>query len=343
MVASPRAAIFGLKGTSLLDEEKGFFARQNPLGFILFARNCESPQQLKTLTADLRGLLGRKDVPILIDQEGGRVARLKPPHWRKAPAAKLFADYAATSLHKAEEAVYANTRLIARELYELGINVDCAPLADVPVADAHDIIGDRAFGTEPAQVTALASAMAQGLLDGGVLPVLKHIPGHGRARADSHEELPAVHETLDVLSNTDFVPFRKLAHIPLGMTAHILFTAIDDKLPATLSPKVMELIRKDIGFEGLIMSDDLSMKALGGSFGERTELSLQAGCDIVLHCNGEMDEMQQIAARLRPLDEKGQERFDRAWKLLRDPEAYDYGAAKTMIAALEGDQAIKTA
>lgn len=343
MVITPKAAIFGLKGTSLLEEEKRFFAAQNPLGFILFARNCDTPQQLRALTTELRELLGRNDVPILIDQEGGRVARLKPPHWRKAPAAKLFADHAATSLTQAEDAVYANTRLIAKELHELGINVDCAPLADVPVADAHDIIGDRAFGTEPEQVTALAAAMARGLLDGGVLPVLKHIPGHGRARADSHEELPAVHETLEVLSKTDFVPFRKLAHIPLGMTAHILFTAIDDKLPATLSPKVMGIIRKDIGFDGLIMSDDLSMKALGGTFGDRTELSLKAGCDIVLHCNGDMGEMQQIAAKLPPLDANGQQRFAKAWKQLKAPATFDYDAAETMIAALEGENARKTA
>lgn len=330
-----KAAIFGLAGQRLNDEEKRFFSRANPLGFILFGRNCESPQQLRALTDSLRELMGREDVPILIDQEGGRVSRLKGPHWRHPPAAKLFADFAASaSIGKACDAVYANTRLIARELNAAGITVDCAPLADVPVMDAHDIIGDRAFGAEPQQVAKLADAMAKGLMEGGVLPVLKHIPGHGRARADSHEELPVVNEPLDVLRKTDFVPFRLLSHIPMGMTAHILYTAIDDKLPATLSPKVMQLVRGEIGFDGFLMSDDLSMKALGGSFGERTRQSLIAGCDIVLHCNGKMEEMSAILEALTPLSDKAQERFGRAWSKLRKPAEFDYAMAEALVAAL---------
>lgn len=323
------AAIFGLQGTVLSEEEKRFFSRINPLGFILFARNCESPQQVAALTASLTSLLGREDVPILIDQEGGRVSRLKPPHWRKPPPAKLFADYAQSdSLAAAERAVYDNTRLIARELHALGISVDCAPLADVPVQDAHDIIGDRAFGAEPAQITPLAAAMARGLLEGGVLPVLKHIPGHGRARADSHEELPVVHESLEVLRRTDFVPFKALCHLPMGMTAHILYTALDAQRPATLSPVVIRLIRDELGFDGLLMSDDLSMKALGGSFGERTALSLAAGCDVVLHCNGQMDEMSDIAEQLPVMGDHAQRRFRAAWALRRPPVSFDYVAAE---------------
>lgn len=333
-MANAHAGIFGLKGLCLTDEEKQFFVKLNPLGFILFARNCESPAQLSALTASLKELLGR-DLPILIDQEGGRVARLKPPHWRKPPPAKVFADYVqAVSLGASEQAVYKNARLIARELHTLGINVDCAPLADVPVADAHDIIGDRAYGTEPYQVAALAGAMARGLTDGGVLPVLKHIPGHGRARADSHEELPAVHESLDMLRKTDFIPFRELRHLPMGMTAHILYTAIDAVLPATLSPAVIALIRNEIGFDGLLMSDDLSMKALKGSFAERTEQSIAAGCDVVLHCNGDMAEMQAIAEALRPMSSIAEQRFVRAWAELKPPAMFDYAAAETTLRAL---------
>lgn len=333
-MANAHAGIFGLKGLSLTEEEKRFFVKLNPLGFILFARNCDSPVQLSALTQSLKELLGR-DLPILIDQEGGRVARLKPPHWRKPPPAKLFAEYVpVASLRAAEQAVYDNARLIAQELHMHGINVDCAPLADVPVPDAHDIIGDRAFGTEPYQVAALAGAMARGLTDGGVLPVLKHIPGHGRARADSHEELPAVHESLDVLRKTDFIPFRELRHLPMGMTAHILYTAIDAILPATLSPAVMALIRNEIGFDGLLMSDDLSMKALKGSFAERTEQSIAAGCDIILHCNGDMTEMTAIAEALRPMSPTSQERFARAWAALKPPTTFDYAAAETSLRAL---------
>lgn len=327
-MAGVRAAILGLKSTVLSDEEKRFFSCVNPLGFILFARNCESPAQVKTLTESLKTILCREDVPILIDQEGGRVARLKPPHWRKAPPAALFDDYAKTvSQNAAAELVYDNSRLIAEELYALGINVDCAPLADVPVKDAHDIIGDRAFGTTPEQVAALAESMAKGLLDGGVLPVLKHIPGHGRARADSHEELPAVHESLDVLRRTDFVPFKILNWLPMGMTAHILYTAIDNQRPATLSPKVIKLIRDEIGFNGLLMSDDLSMKALKGSFEERTQQSLHAGCDVVLHCNGDMAEMSAISEKLPDLDGQALQRFAHAWGQLRQPRPFNSLAA----------------
>lgn len=327
---TPKAGIFGLEGLTLTEEEKRFFSQVNPLGFILFARNCDSPQQVKQLTHDLRELLQREDVLILIDQEGGRVARLKPPHWRKSPPAAFFARIADSSIAAAKAAVYANARLIARELYELGINVDCAPLADVPVKNAHDIIGGRAYGDDPHQVSILAAAMASGLMDGGVLPVLKHIPGHGRARADSHEQLPVVSEPLEVLQRSDFVPFKALSFLPLGMTAHILYTALDPDNTATLSHKAISYIRSEIGFDGMLMSDDLSMKALKGSFSELTERTLRAGCDLILHCNGKMDEMQQVASVLTPLSEPAELRFERALAQLKIPAEYDYTTAEKL-------------
>lgn len=327
----PKAGIFGLSGLTISEEEKKFFADLDPLGFILFARNCESPEQLKKLTRDLRELLQRDDVLILIDQEGGRVARLKPPHWRKAPPAGYFAKIADSSIAAAKAAVYANARLIAQELHTLGINVDCAPLADVPVKNSHDIIGDRAYGDDPHQVSILAAAMAKGLTDGGVLPVLKHIPGHGRAKADSHENLPVVNESIEILSKSDFVPFKALSFLPLGMTAHILYTALDPERTATISPVVIDFIRKEIGFGGLLMSDDISMKALNGELDELTAMSIDAGCDIVLHCNGKMDEMQKVAKALLPIGDKAERRFEQALAQLIMPAEYDYEMAEKLV------------
>jgi beta-N-acetylhexosaminidase len=327
----PASGIFGIAGTGLSEEEKRFFQKMDPLGFILFARNCESPEQVKRLTRSLRELLQRENVLILIDQEGGRVARLKPPHWRKTPAAGVFAGMAGGSLASARDAVYANARLIARELFDLGINVNCAPLADVPVKGAHDIIGDRAYGDDPRQVSVLAGAMAEGLQDGGVLPVLKHIPGHGRARSDSHEKLPVVDEPLSGLEKSDFIPFIALNRLALGMTAHILYTAIDPERPATLSPKVIDIIRGKIGFDGLLMSDDLSMKALTGSFGDLATQTIAAGCDAVLHCNGKMDEMRRIADALPPLGGKAALRFERALGQLKAPADYNYKNAEALL------------
>lgn len=287
--------IFGLAGTQLTREEKSFFSDVQPFGFILFARNCESPDQVSRLVASLRELVGRERLAVLIDQEGGRVVRLKPPLWPEFPPAGVFATLAGHSLEKAKQAVYLNARLIAAELYALGITVNCAPLADIPVKGAHDVIGDRAFGQKPSQVVALARAMASGLVDGGVVPVLKHIPGHGRAMADSHEELPVVDVSLDVLEETDFEPFCKLADLPMGMTAHVLYTALDRQHMATVSPTIIRYIREKIGFSGLLMSDDVSMKAMQGDFSQRTRDILKAGCDIALHCNGEMKEMKKVA------------------------------------------------
>lgn len=313
------SAIFGFAGTALSADEKAFFFDVNPYGFILFQRNCESPEQVRRLTSDLRELSGRTQLPILIDQEGGRVARLKPPHWPTFPPAKRFADLYAKDWETAERACYLNARLMAYELAKLGVSVDCAPVADVPVPGAHDVIGDRAFGHLPEQVITLARAQADGLTDGGIVPVLKHIPGHGRAHADSHLELPVVETSLDRLRDTDFVPFKALADLPMAMTAHVLYTEIDSRRPATTSPVAIQLIREELGFNGLLMSDDLSMKALGGDFTSRTEDALSAGCDVVLHCNGEMAEMQQIVGGLASLAGLPLMRAEGAMRLYEKP------------------------
>ncbi len=281
-MTNPRAIILDCEGAKLSADERRFFAEVNPYGYILFGRNCVDPAQIKALTAELKAISGRDDVPILIDQEGGRVARLRPPHWRASyPAAQL-----AALGENAHAAVRLNARLIAEELRDLGINVDCAPVADLPVPGAHDIIGDRAYGATPQQVIEFAAEMAAGLLERGVIPVVKHIPGHGRAQADSHHALPVVDASLETLRATDFAPFRALTHIPMAMTAHVLYTALDAERPATLSPAVITEIRDEIDYDGLLMSDDLTMKALSGTIESRITGALQAGCDVVLYCNG---------------------------------------------------------
>lgn len=321
-----KAVIFGCAGEALSAREAEFFRAHRPFGFILFARNCVDPSQLAALTASLRALSGRGDVPILIDQEGGRVARLKPPHWRAAPAAARFDALARRDGQSAQEAVYLNARLIAAELHALGITVDCAPMIDVRAPGSHDIIGDRALGDDPAQVAVLGGAMARGLMEGGVLPVIKHIPGHGRARVDSHEDLPVVDASLEVLRAVDFAPFKALCHLPFAMTAHIRYTAIDDEV-ATLSPKVIRLIREEIGFDGALMSDDISMKALQGDLAQLARQTIAAGCDLVLHCNGAMEEMEAIAAHTPLLAGDALRRAHAACALLQAPLAFDNAAA----------------
>lgn len=297
-----KAVIYGLRGPALTAEETAFFRSAEPWGFILFARNIEAPEQVRALTDSLRAQTGRDTLPILIDQEGGRVARLRPPQWRLPPPAASFAALFSQAHDLGLEATYLNSRLIAHDLLALGINVDCLPVLDVPHPGSHDIIGDRAYGTEPQDIVALGRAAAEGLLEGGVLPILKHIPGHGRARADSHESLPTVDASLEELTRIDFTPFRSLNHFPLAMTAHIVYAAIDPDRPATLSGHVVRgIIRGTIGFQGALMTDDLSMKALSGTMGERTRASYAAGCDLVLHCNGDLTEMEAIAAEARTL------------------------------------------
>lgn len=309
-----KSFICGVAGTTLTSEEREFLAVQQPYGVILFARNIESPSQVKALTAEIKKIITHPYLEILVDQEGGRVARLKPPHWRAYPPALTLACRA-----DAARAVYVNARLIAEELRNVGITCDCAPLADVLAPECHSIIGDRAFGDTAAQVATLARAQSEALLDGGILPVLKHIPGHGRATLDSHEALPVVNVPLAELKASDFIPFQALNDLPLAMTAHILYAALDADRVATLSPIVIGFIRENIGFDGLLMSDDLSMKALGGSYESRTEKTLAAGCDLVLHCNGIMDEMRAIASVATPLSPLSLARANRAAEMRRTP------------------------
>lgn len=316
----PAPVIFGLAGIAPDSRERAFFAEADPLGFILFARNCETPEQVLALTHDLRGILGRDDAPILIDQEGGRVARLGPPHWRRSPAAWKFVELARRDADAGAEAARLNARLMAAELDALGIDVDCAPVLDVRQADAHEVIGDRAHGEDPATVAALGRAVAEGLMAGGVLPVIKHLPGHGRARADSHLELPRVDTPRADLAKTDFAPFAALADIPWGMTAHVLYAALDAERPATTSPRVIaDVIRGEIGFDGVLVSDDLGMKALGGPLGARAGDALAAGCDLALHCSGAMDEMQAVMAGLPAMTAACEKRLARGRERLRTP------------------------
>ncbi len=333
---TPRAVIFGCKSYDLSDDERAFFAEVDPVGFILFERNCQSPDQIRRLCADLRSSVGRAEAPILIDQEGGRVRRLKPPHWRMAQSAKTFADLAGRDSTKGIEAIRLNAQLMARELADLGIDVDCTPVLDLPQSDADPIIGDRAYGTAPADVVRNARAVIDGLVAGGAIPVIKHIPGHGRARADSHKELPRVETSHAELSAHDFRTFRELSDAPMGMTAHVVYEAIDATAPATLSRKVIDtIIRGEIGFDGWLMSDDLSMKALSGSFEDRARASLDAGCDVVLHCNGDMDEMRAVASATRVMDDNSMRRLARARALIDAPRAQiDMVAGEARLAQL---------
>ena len=331
-------AIYGLAGPRLSAAEASFFRAVRPWGFILFARNIETPGQVAALTAALRETVDDAHAPILIDQEGGRVARLKPPHWRARPPAARFAALHAENPEIAREATYLNARLIAHDLHGLGINVDCLPVLDVPQPGAHAIIGDRAFGTDPAIVIELGRAQIEGLMDGGVLPVMKHIPGHGRAGADSHLALPRVATDVAELSAVDFVTFRSLDTCPMAMTAHVVYDSIDPQRPATTSPKVVrDVIRGEIGFDGLLMSDDLSMQALDGPLNVRAKAALFAGCDVVLHCNGDMDEMKDVASQARELEGASLRRANHALSLLVTPSGFDPAAAQARLDALLGE------
>ncbi len=321
------AVIFGCEGLSLTNWEREFFAHSNPLGFILFARNCKSPDQIRALVADLRESIGRGSAPVLIDQEGGRVARLKPPWWRAAPAAGRFGLLAGRDRELAEQAVHLNARLIAAELRALGITVDCAPVLDLPTPGASDAIGDRAFGADPERVAELGRAFCDGLLAGGVLPVIKHIPGHGRARVDSHHQLPVVETPRAELEVSDFRPFVALAGAPWAMTGHLVYTAIDPDNPATMSHAVIaEVIRGAIGFDGVLVTDDLSMAALSGDFAGRASKSLAAGCDVVLHCNGKAEEMTAAMGGVGALSAEATRRLTAATARPSAPEEVDTAA-----------------
>ena len=307
-----QAAIYGLAGLELTAEERAFFRDADAAGYILFKRNCADQAQLLRLTDALRDLSGRDQLPILIDQEGGRVARMQPPEWPAFPAAEAFARLYQAAPSSAIEAARSNARAIALTLRGAGISVNCLPLLDVRQEGASDIIGDRALGFEPMQVAALGRAVLDGMASAGVVGVIKHIPGHGRALADSHKELPVVTASAEELES-DLEPFERLRAAPMGMTAHVVYTAWDADRPASLSPTVIkDIIRGRIGFEGWLMSDDLGMEALSGDFGERVSGVVAAGCDVALHCSGKMDEMAAVAAAVPAMGADGEARLARA-------------------------------
>jgi beta-N-acetylhexosaminidase len=317
------AALYGCSGPVLTEAERAFFAEARPWGFILFRRNIDNPDQVRALTAALRDSIGDPDAPVLVDQEGGRVQRLGPPHWPKYPPASAYLA-AGKDLSAARDLVRLGARLMADDLREVGITADCAPVLDVPVPGAHEIIGDRAYAQDPATVALLARAAAEGLLAGGVLPVIKHMPGHGRAFADSHHALPVVHAGLEALEAWDFVPFKALSDMPMAMTAHVVFDAIDPKRPATTSKKAIRLMRERLGFAGLIMTDDLSMQALSGSLASRAGAALKAGCDVVLHCSGDLAEMVEVAGATGKLKGKSRRRAEAALaRIVVQPEPLD--------------------
>lgn len=332
---STRAFITGVSGTELTAAEREFIRSERPWGFILFKRNVGTPAQVAALVAELRAVAGASDAPVLIDQEGGRVQRLEPPHWPVYPPGAVF-----SALYDADSALgltaaRLSARLIAADLADLGITVDCLPLADVPVPGADAVIGNRAYGTSPDKVTAIARAVTEGLEQGGVLPVLKHIPGHGRATADTHFKLPTVDAGRDELERTDFAAFKPLADLPMAMTAHVVFSAVDPAHPATTSATMIaDVIRGAIGFQGLLMSDDVSMNALTGTIAERTRAIFAAGCDMALHCNGNIEEMREVAGQTPELAGRALERANAALAARKAPQPFDRAAARAELDAL---------
>jgi len=297
-MTAPGATILGCSGTVLTAGERAFFRDADPLGFILLARNIENRAQARRLVDELRASVARADAPVLIDQEGGRVARLRGAPWRAAPPGRVLGELYARDPGRGLEAARLNSRLLAADVASIGCDVDCLPVLDLARPETHAVIGDRAYAAEPEAVAAIGRAAAEGLMDLGVMPVIKHIPGHGRATVDSHDALPRVAASWDELGRTDFSPFRMLADLPWAMTGHLLFEAIDPDRAITVSASGIErAIRGDIGFAGLLLSDDLSMQALGGALGDRAGAALAAGCDVALHCNGRLDEMQAVVAR----------------------------------------------
>ena len=332
-----KAFITGLAGTKLSAAERDFIRAERPWGFILFRRNIDTPAQVAALTAEIRDVLGRADVPILVDQEGGRVQRFRPPNWPLYPAGAAFGQLYDIDPALGLKAARLSARLIADDLTKVGVTVDCLPLADVPVPDADDVIGDRAYGNDPQKVAAIARAITEGLEQGGILPILKHIPGHGRATADSHLALPVVDSPKTELESIDFAAFKPLADLPMAMTAHVVFSAYDAAQPATTSATMIErVIRGLIGFQGLLMSDDVGMNALAGSIAERTKALLAAGCDMVLACSGEPEEMHQVARETPELSGKALARAKAALASRQAPKPFDRDAARAELDGLIG-------
>ncbi len=319
----PLAAVFGCEGTHLAPEEAAFFRDADPLGFILFARNVDTPAQLARLTADLRAAVGR-DAPVMVDQEGGRVQRLRAPHWREwlPPLDQV----AASDPARTERGIWLRYRLIAAELRAAGIDADCAPSCDIAWPETHPFLKNRCFGFDAATVTRAARAAADGLLAGGVLPVMKHMPGHGRTVVDSHHDLPMANAPAAELARTDFAPFRALNDLPMGMTAHIVVPAYDADAPSTQSARMVDVIRHEIGFQGLLLTDDLTMEALRGNLSDRTARAIRAGCDVALHCNGTRGEMAEVAAAAGPLTDAALVRADAALARRRVPDPIDADA-----------------
>jgi beta-N-acetylhexosaminidase len=327
----PSAFICGCAGYALTADEKAFLRDADPWGLILFKRNVDDADQIRFLTQSFRDCVGRGEAPVLIDQEGGRVQRMGPPRWRAYPAAAALE--AGLSEPEAEAAAHLVARLIAQDLSDVGITIDCAPVLDVAEPQTHAAIGSRAFSQRPDRVARMGRAFANGLLDGGVLPVIKHMPGHGRARSDSHFELPVVLAAREELKR-DFAPFAALKDLPMAMTAHVVYRALDER-PATVSPVVVrEILRGEIGYDGLIMSDDVSMKALGGSYEERARAILDAGLDLVLHCNGDMNEAWAVASVTGQLAGESRRRAERALAANRPPSAIDREDMEARLAAI---------
>lgn len=323
------ACILAADGLRLTPGEKAFFAQADPFGFILFDRNIDTPDQVAALCREMRDAVGRA-APILIDQEGGRVQRMRAPHWREW---RPPLDHVAAAANNAEEAMYLRYRLIAHELRAAGVDGNCAPLVDVASDATHPFLKNRCYGTAPDTVARFGRQVAEGLLAGGVLPVVKHIPGHGRAVVDSHHELPVAGAGADALRAVDFAPFKALADLPMAMTAHVVYPALDD-LPATTSPTVMEIIRDEIGFAGLVMTDDIAMQALSGPLTGITRDALAAGCDVILYCNGTLDERREVAEAAGRLSNKAQARAESALAARREPDEVDIPALEAKLEAL---------
>lgn len=334
-MSESKAMIVGVAGKGLSAEEAAFIRSEHPWGFILFGRNIGDAEQVRDLVAAMRDCVGRGDALVFVDQEGGRVQRLRPPLAPDYPPAAALGALHARDCKRGVRAAWLMSRLHAFDLSALGISADCLPVLDVPVEGAHEVIGSRAYASEPGTVAALGRAAAEGLLSGGVLPVIKHIPGHGRAFADSHLSLPVVDAGRDDLARHDFFPFKALADMPMAMTAHVIYSAIDPQFPATTSRRVIgEIVRGEIGFQGLLMSDDVSMRALSGDFANRTDAIFAAGCDVVLHCNGALEEMRAVADRTPLLAGAALSRAERAMALIGVPDTMDETFARAEFAEL---------
>ena len=333
--------ITGLAGFELTNEEKAFLAGTRPAGIILFARNCDTPDQIRRLVSDAIDAISANEVLVLIDQEGGRVQRLRPPLGRALPPARAFGRLYDSDPVAAVNAAKLVFRLLAQDLRELGINTDCVPVLDVPVPGAHDVIGDRAYATTVAPIVALGRAVAHGVMAGGVVPVMKHVPGHGRATCDSHLALPIVNESLEDLRASDFQTFEALSDLPAAMTAHVVYDVLDGTAPVTTSRYVIgDIIRQEIGFGGLLMSDDLSMRALSGSMQSRARATIAAGCDLTLHCNGVLEEMEAVAAESPELVGEAFNRFAAAWAVTQQTQDFDVGEAEmALLLVLAGGSA----